>query len=63
VVPIVDRDDKVQVLKAMGMDSIAALGATNVPADIEKRFPQAKGWGNKLARPASDVKLLIGMDN
>jgi hypothetical protein len=35
----------------------------DVPADIEKRFPQARGWGNKLAKPVRDVELLIGMDN
>jgi hypothetical protein len=39
MVPIVDGDDRVQVVKAMGVDSIVALGATRVPADIKKRFP------------------------
>jgi hypothetical protein len=47
MVPIVDGDNRLRVVKAMGMDSIAALGATSVPANIEKRFPQTKDWGNK----------------
>ncbi len=34
-----------------------------MPADIKKRFPQARGYGKRLARPAKDVELLIGMDN
>jgi hypothetical protein len=52
MVPVVDGEDRVRIVKAMGVDSIAALGATDVPADIEKMFPQTKGWGNKLVRPA-----------
>jgi hypothetical protein len=63
MVPIVDGDDRVWVLKAMGMDSIPALGATRVPVNKEKRIPQTKGCGNKLAKPAKDVELLIGMEN
>jgi hypothetical protein len=35
MVPVIDRDGKVRVVKAMGMDRIAALGATDVPTDIE----------------------------
>jgi hypothetical protein len=55
MVLVVDGGDRVRVVKAMGEDSIAALGITDAPGDIEKRFPQAKGWGNKLARPAKDT--------
>jgi hypothetical protein len=29
----------------------------------QKRFPQKKVWGDKLARPAKEMELLIGMDN
>jgi hypothetical protein len=63
MVQIVDGDDRVLVIKAMGVDSITTLGATDVPADIEERFPQARGWGSKLVWPAKDVEMLIGMDN
>jgi hypothetical protein len=63
MVPVVDGDDKVRSVKAMGVSRIAALEATDVPTDIEKRFPQARGYGKRLARPAKDVELLIGMDN
>jgi hypothetical protein len=45
MVHIVDGDNRVRVVKAMRVDSITALGATSVPPNIEKRFPQAKGWG------------------
>jgi hypothetical protein len=63
MVPVVNRDDKVRTVKAMGVSHIMTLEATEVPADIEKRFLQARGYGNKLVRPAKDVELLIGMDN
>jgi hypothetical protein len=63
MVPVVDGDHKVRTVKAMGVSRITTLEATNVPADIEKRFPQARGYTNKLVRPAKDVELLIGMDN
>jgi hypothetical protein len=63
MVPVVDGGDKVQIVKAMGVDSIAVLDAMDVPADIEKRFPQTRGYRDRLAKPARDVELLIGMDN
>ncbi len=47
----------------MGVTRIVSMSATSVPANIEKIFLQAKGWGIKLARPAGGVELLIGMDN
>jgi hypothetical protein len=50
-------------VKAMGVSRITALGTTDVPADIEERFLQARGYGKRLARPARSVELLIGMDN
>jgi hypothetical protein len=63
MVPVVDGDDKVRVVKALGVDHITTLAATNVPEDIGRRLPQAKGFEEKLARPAGDVEMLVGMDN
>jgi hypothetical protein len=63
MVPVVDGDDKVQVVKALGVDHITALATTTVPADIGRRLPQVKGFEEKLARPAGDVEMLVGMDN
>jgi hypothetical protein len=63
MVPIVDGDDKVRIMKALGVDHITTLAATAVPADIGRRLPQARGFKEKLARPAGDVEILIGMDN
>jgi hypothetical protein len=33
------------------------------PEDIIMRLPRAKGFVEKLARPAGDVEMLVGMDN
>jgi hypothetical protein len=63
MVRVVDGDDKVRSVKALGVDHIAMLAATDVPTDIGRRLPQAKGFEGKLARPAGDVEMLIGMDN
>jgi hypothetical protein len=63
MVPVVDGDDKVRSVKAMGVNRIATLAATDAPTDIKRRLPQAKGFGKRLARPAGDVEILIGMDN
>jgi hypothetical protein len=63
VVPVIDGDDKVRSVKAMGVNPIATLAATDMPNDIERRFPQAKGFGKRLARPAGYVEMLIGMDH
>jgi hypothetical protein len=41
MVPVIDGDDRVQSVKAMGVDRIATLAATDVPTDIERRLPQA----------------------
>jgi hypothetical protein len=59
MVPVVDRDDKVRSVKALGVDHITALTATDVPTDIGRRLPQAKGFEEKLAGPAGDVEMLI----
>jgi hypothetical protein len=63
MVQVVDGNDKVQTVKALGVDHIATLAATAVPADIGRRLPQVKGFEEKLARPAGDVEMLVGMDN
>ncbi len=55
MVPVVDGDDKVRSMKALGVDHITTLAATDVPTDIGRRLPQAKGFEGKLARPAGDV--------
>jgi hypothetical protein len=52
MVPVIEGDDEVRTLEA-----------TDVHVNIKKRFPQARGYGNRLERPAKDVELLIGMDN
>jgi hypothetical protein len=63
MVLVVDGNDRVRSMKAMGVDRIATLAATDAPTDIERRLPQAEGFERKLARPAGDVEMLIGLDN
>ncbi len=63
IVPVVDGDDKVRVVKALGVDHITTLAASDVTEDIVTRLPQTKGFVEKLARPAGDVEMLVGMDN
>jgi hypothetical protein len=63
MVPIVDGNDKVQILKALGVDHITTLAAANVPEDIRRRLPQVKGFEEKLAQPAGEVEMLVSMDN
>jgi hypothetical protein len=43
MVPVVNRDDMVQTVKAMGVIRIALLRATEIPVDIEGMFLQTKG--------------------
>jgi hypothetical protein len=63
IVPIVDGDDVVRVVKALGVDHIATLAAADITDDIVMRLPRTKGFVEKLARPAGNVEMLIGMDN
>jgi hypothetical protein len=63
MVPVVDGDDVVRVVRALGVDHIATLAAADVTGDVVTRIPQAEGFAEKLARPAGDVEMLIGMDN
>ncbi len=63
MLPVVDGDDAVRVVRALGVDHIATLAAADVTKDIVTRIPQTEGFVEKLARPARDVEMLIGMDN
>jgi hypothetical protein len=63
MVPVVDGNDKVRVVKALGVDHITTLAASNVTEDIVTRLPRVKGFVEKLAQPAGDVEMLVGMDN
>jgi hypothetical protein len=60
MVPVIDGDDKVWSVQALGVDHITTLAATDVPTDIGRRLSQAKGFEEKLARPAGDVEMMIG---
>jgi hypothetical protein len=44
-----------------GCGSYHNLGSHDVLTDIGRRLPQAKGFEKKLAKPAGDVEMLIGM--
>jgi hypothetical protein len=63
MVPVVDGDDVVRVMKALGVDHIATVAAADITEDIVMRLPRTKGFVEKLARPAGNVEMLIGMDN
>jgi hypothetical protein len=63
MVLIGDGNNKVRVMKALGVDHITTLAASNVTEDIITRLPRAKGFVEKLAQPAGDVEMLVGMDN
>ena len=63
MVPVVDGDDAIRVVRALGVDHIATLAAADVTEDVVTRIPQTEGFVEKLARPARDVEMLIGMDN
>ncbi len=63
MVPVVDGDDVVRVVKTLGVDHIATLAAADVTEDIVTRIPRTRGFAEKLARLAGDVEMLIGMDN
>ncbi len=52
---VVDGNDKVRTVKALGVDHITTLAATALPADIGRKLPQAKGFEEKLARTAGEV--------
>ncbi len=49
MVPVVDGDDAVRVVRALGVDQIATLAAVDVTEDIVTRIPQTEGFVEKLA--------------
>ncbi len=63
MVPVVDGDGVVRVVRALGVDHIATLTAADITGDVVTRIPQTEDFAEKLARPAGDVEMLIGMDN
>ncbi len=54
MVPVVDGSDVVRMVRALGVDHIATLAATDVTGDVVMRIPQTKGFAEKLARPAGE---------
>jgi hypothetical protein len=63
VVPFVDGSDEIQTLRATGVARITSFGASAPPSDIEERYPLARGLAARLARPAKEADLLVGLDN
>jgi hypothetical protein len=52
MVPVVDGDDVIRVVRALGVDYIATLAAADVTQDIMTRIPQTEGlWKNWRDRP------------
>jgi hypothetical protein len=62
VVPLVDRDDEVQTIRATGVTRITKAPATKLPADMRKQFPMI-GQVARLEHPGTEIDLLIGLDN
>jgi hypothetical protein len=61
MVPIVIGDDKVRSVKAMGLDCITTLAATDAPTDIERRLREEAGKASR--RPGdADWHGQPGMD-
>jgi hypothetical protein len=63
MVPVVDSDGAMRVVRALGVDHIATLAAADVTGNVVTRIPQTEGFAERLARLAGDVEMLIGMDN
>jgi hypothetical protein len=63
MVPVIDGNDKVRVVRALGVDHITTLAPSDVTEDIVMRLLRTKGFVEKLAWPAGDVEMLVGMDN
>ncbi len=49
MVPVVDGNDVVRVVRALGVDHIATLAASDVTEDVVMRLPRTKGFVEKLA--------------
>jgi hypothetical protein len=54
VVPLVDRDDEVQTIRATGVARIAKAPATKPPSDIRKRFLMV-GQAARLEQPTAEI--------
>ncbi len=59
MVPVDNGDNVVRVVRALGVDHIKTLAATDVTEDIVTRLPGTKGFVEKLAQPAGDVEILV----
>jgi hypothetical protein len=44
MVPVVDGDNVVRVVKALGVDHISTLAAGDITGDIVTRIPQTEGF-------------------
>jgi len=47
MVPVVDGDDVVRVVRALGVDHIATLAAADVTEDVVTRIPQTEGFAGR----------------
>jgi hypothetical protein len=63
MVPMVDCNDEVQVIKAFGVARIAWMDQGTLPPDMDARFPQLTGEAINLQQDEGYVDLLIGADN
>ncbi len=63
MVPMVDCNDEVQVVKAFGVARIAWMDQGTHPPEMEARFPRLKGEAINLQQDEGYVDLLIGADN
>ncbi len=63
MVPMVDCNDEVQVIKAFGVARIAWMDQGTLPPEMEARFPRLKGETINLRQDEGYVDLLIGADN
>jgi hypothetical protein len=63
MVPMVDCNDEVQVIKAFGVARIAWMDQGTLSPEMEARFPQLKGEAINLQQDEGYVDLLMGADN
>ncbi len=63
MVPMVDFNDEVQVIKAFGVAWIAWMDQGMLPTEMEARFPWLKGETPNLQQDEGYVDLLVRADN
>jgi hypothetical protein len=63
MVPMVDCNDELQVIKAFGVARIAWMDQGTLPPEMEARFPRLKGETINLQQDEGYVDLLIRADN